>query len=65
MERDWDCELLEAKSNLHLIKQLLDELSEQDKPSMLRIKPVITILEIGCDFIAANIDVIREQLARP
>lgn len=62
MVRDWDDELFTMESKLHEVKTLLDELSDEQGASLLRIKPVITILQISCDFIVANLTVIRNQL---
>lgn len=65
MVRDWNDELLMAESKLHEVKVLLDELSDEQGARLLRVKPVIVILQIGCDFLVSNLEVIRKQLVKP
>lgn len=65
MITDWVDELSIMQSSLHEVKSTLDELSENEDARLLRVKPIISVLQISCDFIAANLNVISNLLAKP
>lgn len=59
---DWEQAIDKAQDDLRTIILLLTNATEQEPTKLLRIIPFIRIMINGCEFLIANLDIVKQYL---